>query len=434
MSQHTRNFLPIARYSALAVSLGSRQTAATTAQTLDTSMLWAVSGMPDMVPYEPSDNSNEMTGEMLATKVDRAGHTAEWNLSKDKAEPQHIGLLIANALGSISTTNPSGTAYLHVITPDADTLQLPYFTAAARYGANIFRRQFVGMAVNSFTLDIAPPYVGISGNVLGLGYQNTDRVREVLAGLDNATTLTLAANGITGATAQTRLDNLHQILSTYDAVGDLYVHEVTCSAVSDASPAALTITSPGGAGATISYEIWYVTDTGVAWTTFPAVNDDQNPFAMGNVTVEINGEWDGSAYNGGYELGCEVEGISWTWNNNARVRHCLTGSGSWADQIQRGAPQSSLSMSRVMVDSIMDEIGMNSRITSMCIKVQQDTAITGAYYPYFELVFPRVAVVTNPKTERDGMIGEDVEFAVLSDATYGPVIATIQSTDATLSA
>jgi len=250
-----------ATHNLLAVSANNQETAINTEQTLDTSMLV---DMSDVINLEPrrEDNAEELTGKEEADTIYDLGNLAACPLTFNKAQPQHLAFLFAYALGTISTA-AAGTGYEHTVTPinnDVDEYRsVPSFTAAMRLGQTVLKRLFASMFIDSFVATFArDDWVKIIGQAKGTGKVTDNVYEETLAGLDNAVSLTLAANGVEGADAQGRLDNMQRIRAEYPS-SDVWT-EVVYSAVSSATPAVITITSLGGAGASVDYKLLYRVD------------------------------------------------------------------------------------------------------------------------------------------------------------------------------
>lgn len=430
---HTRTPNNQDSYSLIAQSLLLRESAINTAQTMDRSIIWE-GDLPQLIARNPADDSNQRTGTMLGTKLTRAGHTVAWSPSQPQARPQHIAWLMGYGLGSVTTTAPDTGVYLHALSPQSGN-NLPTSTVMARHGGGteaISIERYAGCAVDQFTLATSGDYLSIQGSVLGTGYCDSDVEREIVAGLDNATSLTLAAKGILGSTAGERLTNLHAVLCSYQQVTNRYVTDVTVSAASAAEPAVLTITSVGGAGASVDYLVIYRTKTGVSWTTFPAtVSED--PYRVGNATIKIGGDWNGTTYVGGKTYGCDVRALSISWANNATVQFCMSGSGDYGDRIYRGRPTLALTMDRELWDWVHQVYARRSENLSLYAKWTQATAITGSYYPYCEVIIPEFGIESHATSEADGLIVESLNCKGLN-GSYAGLLVNLQDTIATVAA
>ena len=234
-----------AKHNLVAVSANNKETAINTEQTLDTTMLVALSDIINLEPRRET-NEGEATGKEEPDTIYDLGNKAGVGFNFEKAQPQHFAFLLAYALGAISTA-AAGTGYEHTITPiendeDVDRSN-PSFTAANRKGKTVLKRRFASMFVDSVTVTLAKDaWAKIVGTIKGTGKVTDNVYEESVTSARNATSLTLAANAVEGADAQTRLDNVQRI--RVELTTDVLT-EVEYSAVSDATPAVITHTAPG---------------------------------------------------------------------------------------------------------------------------------------------------------------------------------------------
>lgn len=232
-----RNYL--ADYDQIAVSANAKETALNTEQTLDTALLVLKTNMPALEPRR-EDNKDELTGKEEADTVYDLGAMSSMSMDFDKAQAQHFGLGLSYALG-VSSPAVWGTGYIHSITP-TDDMFLPSFTLGARLGQAIMKRRFASMHVDQLTATFAKDsWAKLVLALKGTGKYTDNMDTESVTDAYNATSLTLAAEAVEGADADTRLDNVHQVRVTVPNSGEY--QDVTVTAVSDATPAVLTITS-----------------------------------------------------------------------------------------------------------------------------------------------------------------------------------------------
>ena len=234
-----------ANHNLIAVSAYAKETAINTEQTLDLSLLAQVGDIISLDPRRET-NKDELNGKEEADTIYNLGATSTLSLNFPKAQPQHFAFLYAYALGTIASS-AAGTGYLKTITPmDGDLdlgRSLPSFTAAQRMGKIVAKERFASMFVNGVTATFAKDdWCKVVGDVVGTGKQGTSITEETVTAAENATTLTLAANGVHGSTAQERLDSIHRI--RVELATDVWT-EVEFSAASAATPAEITITAPG---------------------------------------------------------------------------------------------------------------------------------------------------------------------------------------------
>jgi len=359
-----------ATHNLLAVSANKKETAINKEQTLDTSLLVDMSAVLNLEPRR-EDNADELTGKEEADTVYDLGNLSGLPLPFPKAQPQHFAFILAYALGAIST-GAAGTGYEHTITPIANDEDAnrsnPSFTAAMRIGKTVLKRRCASMFIDNFVATFArDDWCKIEAQAKGTGKADESVYEETLSALDNAVSLTLATNGVQGATAAERLDNVQRI--RIELATGVWT-EVAYSAVSDATPAVITITDPGGAGASKSYKVLYIPDEAIpddwaattgysvgdkckptvpndywyictvagtsagtepvawpttigetevdgtvtwecitdAWQTFPS-RVVETPLRVSQVTMNLGGTWNGSAFHPDIEAGPRVPGV-----------------------------------------------------------------------------------------------------------------------------
>lgn len=295
-----------ATHNLLAVSANSKETAINTEQTLDTSLLVSIEDIINLVPRRES-NAEELIGKEEPDDTYDLGNVAEGPLTFEKAQPQHFAFLLAYALGSVATS-AAGTGYEHKITPidndEDDDRSNPSFTAAQRFGKTVLKRRFASMFVDALTATFAADaWCKVAGQCKGTGKVADNVTEESISANDNATSLTLAALAVEGSTAAARLANVQRIKANYNGAW----REVTYSAVSAATPAVISISSVGGAGASITYKVLYIpTESG--WMTFPS-RVSETPLRVSEMTLKLGSTWVDSITNGTMEADAN-------WNNH----------------------------------------------------------------------------------------------------------------------
>jgi hypothetical protein len=233
-----RNYL--ADYDLVAVSANAKETALNTEQTLDTSLLVSKSNLPALEPRR-EDNKDELTGKEEADTVYDLGALASMSMDFEKAQAQHFGFGLAYALGD-RDADAWGTGYKHAFTPTADMF-LPSFTLGARMGQTIMKRLFASMHVDQLTATFAKDsWAKLVLALKGTGKYTDNMETELKTAAFNTASLTLAANGVQGGDADTRLDNVHQVRVIVPSTGEY--KDVAVTVVSGATPAILTITPP----------------------------------------------------------------------------------------------------------------------------------------------------------------------------------------------
>lgn len=414
----------------MAVSMLNAETAINTEQTLDTSLLVDVGDYLNLDVRRES-NADEANGREEPDLIYDNGATASGSFTFNKLQPHQAGLLLAYGLGSVSTA-AAGSGYAHTIAPIDGDLDLarsnPSFTAAQRIGQTLNKRRFASCFVDSLTMTFAADdWVKATGSVKATGLYTDTIVEEEVEALDTATSLTLAANGVQGATAAERLDNV-QVVRAVVGGGMKFA---TVSAVSAGTPAVITIASLGGSGATVTYKVLY-TPVEPAWATFPA-RVTETPLRVSQACLYLGGTWSGSAFVGGKQVASELKSCEWTLNNNLQVAFTPCAGGSYAGRAYRDGRNQTIRLSRELRDWLVQNyMGTNETfgLHLLCEGAEFDT---GHNYTV-ELVFPKLGVLSAPLSTDGKRIAEAGDLQVLQDATYGSVIAVVKNLVATYAA
>jgi len=408
----------------IAVSANLRETGINTEQTLDTAMLWKMASLIDIDPRR-QNNDNEAHGKEEVDTIYNRGNLAMWPAAHDLAQPQNIAFLMGYGMGSVvSTTQGSGKK--HVITPISGSLDSnrdnPSFTAVQRYANQVAKRRFASMFVDSVTTNFSrDSFVKISASVKGTGKYTDNVGKETVSAAGNATSLTLAANGVQGADAATRLANVHRIRVLLSA--GVYT-EVAYSAVSGASPAVITITSPGGTSTPVTYEIVYIAiETG--WMTLPA-RINESPLEIASTIFNVGGAWNGTAFVGGRSLSSEIKSLEHTLNNNGEVQFVPGAGGQYGGRYMRGGRMQTIKLDREFREFIMQRHIIDNDTFGIYVKAQ-GALYDATYYYQAEYVFPKCAVLKAPISVDGKRLAEAGDLQVLEDDTYGSAIITVQN-------
>lgn len=424
-----RNFM--ATHNLIAVSANNKETAINTEQTLDTTMLCSIGDVINLPPRrEP--NEGEATGYEEPDLIYDLGKKAEASFNFEKAQPQHFAFLLAYALGAISTS-AAGSGYEHTITPisgeEGVDMSNPSFTAGQRFGKTVLKRRFASMFVDAATATFAKDeWVKIVGELKGTGKVADNITEEDISALDNAESLTLAANAVEGASAAERLNNVQRI--RVELTSGVWT-EVAYSAVSDATPAVITITDPGGAGDSKTYKVLYIpTESG--WMTFPA-RVTETPMRVAEMTLKVGGKWNGSAFQGGRQLKAELKSIEWAYANNGDVEFVPGAGDAYASRYSRGGRTQTLKLDREFREYILqqhiddnDEFGLYI----LCEGAEFDSP----HKYQVEVIFPAVGVLNAPLSVDGKRLGEAGDIQVLEDATYGSAIVKVKNLQSTYAA
>lgn len=398
----------------IAVSANLKETALNTEQTLDTSMLVDRTTILQLTPRR-EDNREELTGKEEPDSIYDLGALSEATFEFGKAQAQHFAFGYAFALGE-AAASAYGTGYKHVITP-TDDMANPSFTAAMRLGQTIMKRRFASFLVDQLTATFAKDsWAKLSLSVKGTGKYTDSVTKETVTAAYNATELTLAANAVQGVTASARLDSVHAVRVLVPTTGEY--KDVAVTAVSSATPAVLTITAPGEAATSTSYEILYV-PTEAAWCTFPS-RVTESPLRVTDLVVKIGGKWNGTAFLEGHAMSEEIESIEHVISNEMAVEFRPGGTGTYANYAYRQRRIQTLKLDRQFRDFIMQQKIVDNEYFGVQMTATGAEFETGKNY-YVDIVFPRCAVLNAPLKINGNFLGEEGDLQVLEDDTYGSV-------------
>ncbi|MBP7528333.1 MAG: hypothetical protein KA801_10425 [Syntrophorhabdaceae bacterium] len=398
----------------VAVSANLKETALNTEQTLDTSLLVDRNTILQLAPRR-EDNREELTGKEEPDASYDLGALSEATFEFSKAQAQHFGFGYAFALGT-SAASAWGTGYKHLITPTADMLN-PSFTAAMRLGQTIMKRRFASFLIDQLTATFAKDsWAKLSLSVKGTGKYTDNVTKETVSAAFNATELTLAANGVQGSTASGRVDSIHAVRVLVPTTGEY--KDVTVTAVSSATPAVLTITAPGEAATSTTYEILYV-PTEPAWCTFPS-RVTESPLRVTDLVVKVGGLWNGTTFLEGHTMSEEIESIEHVISNEMAVEFRPGGTGTYANYAYRQRRIQTLKLDRQFRDFIMQRKIIDNEYFGVQMKATGAEFESGKNY-CIDVVFPRCVVLKAPLKINGNFLGEEGDLQVLEDDTYGSV-------------
>lgn len=421
----------IATHNLIAVSAALRETAINTEQTLSASMLCAVSDIMNVEPRR-EDNGNEAIGKEEADAIYDNGSLALFPMTFEKAQPQHFAFMLAYALGQIASA-AAGTGYQHTITPIVGDLDYsrsnPSFTAGGRLGLTIFKRRLASCFMDSFTATFARDgWVKLAGQVKATGKQTTNIVSETISAQKNAASISLAANAVQGADAPTRLDNVHQI--KVELAAGVWT-EVAYSAVSNATPAVITITPPAGVAGAVNYKVLYVPAES-AWMTFPA-RIVETPLRVSQLSLNVGGSWDGSAFTGGRALSSEVKSLEYSFNNNGEIQFPPGAGGAYGGRYIRNGRTQKIKLDREMREYILQQHIIDNDTFGIYV-LAEGAIYDGAHKYQVELIFPKCSLITAPISVDGKRLAEAGDIQPLEDTTYGSVIAKVKNLQAAYAA
>ncbi|MFH2129764.1 MAG: hypothetical protein ABIK68_05260 [bacterium] len=413
----------IANKSEIAVSANSRETAINTEQTLDTTMKVNIGDIANLEPRR-EDDSDELTGMEEASTIYYNGSLGTLNFNFNKAQPQHFAFLMGFGLGTVTTT-AAGTGYLHTITPiegDLDEYRSdPTFTIGGKV-SDIMKRLFASFGIDSVNATFAEDdWVKISAQAKGTGKVTNNYVEESITEDDDSTTLTLAANAVEGATAAARVDSVHSI--KVELTSGVWT-DVAFSAVSDATPAIITITAPGSSITAVTYKVLYVPEE-PAWCTFPA-RISETPMRVTQMSCVVGGKWSGSAFEGGHTISSIIKTLEYSLQKNLTPKFSPGAGGAYASRMLRDARVQTLKINREFRDVIMQNyIDQNE---TFGVHVLCEGSVYDSPHKYtVEYIFPKCGILSAPISVDGKRIAEAGDLKVLQDDTYGSVIVRVKN-------
>lgn len=417
-----RNFMAL--HNQIAVTASNKESLINTNRTCNVTMLFSPDSVINLEPRrEP--NADEATGYEEADSVYDLGNKAVGTLTAEKAQPQHFAFLLAYALGTVSTA-AAGMGYEHTITPidgeeDADRSN-PSFSASVRFGKTVLKRRYTSLFVDAVTATFAKDdWCKISAELKGTGKVADNITEESVTAAKNATSLTLAANAVEGGTAAERLDNVQRIRVELDS-GEWT--EVSYSAVSDDTPAVITITPPGATTDNVTYKVLYIpTESG--WMSFPS-RILETPLRVAQLTFKLGGHWDGSAFRGGRTLDAEVKSVEWHFANNGDCEFVPGGGNDYAGRYIRQGREQTLKLDREFRDYILQQYIDDNE--TFGVYILAEGAVFDSPHKYqVEIIFPSVGIISSPISVDGKRLAEAGDMRVLEQSPYSSVIVKVKN-------
>jgi len=428
-----------ATHNLFAISAKGKETAINTEHALDTIFKIDLSVLPKFEPRRETDG-DEATGYEEITALYDLGNLASIPMVISKCQPQHVACFGAYALGAISTAAAGATGYKHTETPIAGDLEAarsnPSFTWAVRLGKHLLKQRFASGFMSSFSLAFErDKWLSLGGDIRATGKRTTNMVEETKNAAYNAVSLTLAANGVAGSTAQERLDNVHAIRAQ-DPDTDQWV-DVVYSAVSAASPAIITIVAPGGVATLVDYKILYniKEDGSYAWCTLAGLDEiAESPLRVSDFLVKLGGKWSGSAILGGRTIDADINSMKWTIDNKITPEFTPgAGSGVYANRALREGREQTVEFDRKFRDYILGNF-RDTRETFALYAIAEGAEYEAGHKFTVELILPKVAVISVDPKLSTKRLDEDAKIVVMEDATYGSAILNVKNQVATYAA
>ncbi len=413
----------------IAVSMLDAETALNTERDPDTCMLVEKTTMADLDPLR-EDDSNELTGTEEPTKVYNRGARSALAFSFPKAMAHHFGFALGYGLGAVSTTS-AGTGYIHTITPRTDPRDHPSFTAVQRYGDIVGKRRFGSMLIDAVRATFAKDdWAKLAADAKGTGKYTDQVTTETVTAAYNATSLTLAANGVLGADAAERLQNVQAIEVQVPTTNEW--KPVVYSAVDAATPAGITITAPGGTTDSVAYRITYLPSSPPTWCTMPSYIQE-TPMLTTDLSISIGGKWDGSNYLGGTTFQNEVESAGYTLQNNFQIEGRPGGTGAYANSVFRQGRVQTVTLDKELRDWITQRRIIGDEEFALRLRLVGEEYATGENYEV-DMVFPKCMVLKSPVKANGRRLGETGDYRIFEDATYGSAIVKVRNQVATIAA
>ena len=409
-----------ATHNLFAISSQNKETAINTEQSTDLTLLSDIGDTVNLIPRRES-NEDEANGMEEANVIYDNGATSETTRNHNKAQPQHFAYLLAFGLGNCASV-ASGSGYVHTITPISRALdlnrELPSFTALCRYGDMVAKRLLVSMFVDSVTATFAKDdWVKVVGNLKGTGKHEDNVVKERVTANGDATSLNVPT-AVHGANQAERTDNIHRI--RVELTAGVWT-EVAGISSDNVDATLINFTSPGGAVTPVTYEVLYV-KTEAAKFTFPA-KVAESPLRVSEMTLNLGGTWDGSAFTGGKSIGRDINSLQYSLSNSSAISFVPGGGGAFASDHEKNRMQT-IKADRKLRDWILQQhIKDNDTFGCQIVCMGAEFAPGENYQVKF--TFPMLGVVAAPITVNGQKLAEAGDLKVLEDATYGSVIVEI---------
>lgn len=400
-----------ATHNLMAFSANNAETGMNVPQVLDTSFIVGLDNIIKLDPRRETDEE-EANGMEEAGRIYDRGNTSSVSLAFEKMMAQHGAMYLAYGLGSC-TSVAQGAGYLHTIVPrDAPfdySRDMLGFTGAQRLGG-VGKRRFASLFIDSVEINYArDQFAKMNVGVKGTGKYDSSVIQEKVTAAANATSLLLAANGVSGTDAETRLDAIHQVTVELDPGVQT---EVNVTAASAATPAELTFVAPSGDLGDVTYTVTYA-PTEAAWGSFPA-NIEESPLEVCGLTVVMGGTWDGSAFVGGRNISSEITDLTYSLQNSLEISFAPGGCSSHANVCVRPARKQTIKLGREMRDFIMQLYLENNQTFGLELDLIGDEFASGETYQ-MKSVIPMLGVLDNPISVNKKKLAEKGDLLVLDN-------------------
>ncbi len=367
------------------------------------------------------DDRDQLRGVDLATRLYLAGQTAGGKLSQKRAKPDFLTFALGCFFGQVNTEQVAAGIYQHTITPSS-ALSLPAFTLLQRRGDAILKERFSGNLVEGFSLELGESWVGLSSDLLGIGKREVNYQNEIVSAPANSTQITLSGNGVEGATASERLENVFRIRAK-DA-GSNFWEVCPAASVSGGAPAVITLQEPVGQSSDlIEFHLDYL-PTEPEWCDFPA-ELDESPLKLVDANLIVDGYFTGSQVQGGEVISNDLLGFSIQGKNNLEIRKLADGSNNpWASEAARSQRELTVKLSERLRNTIRQwqaDHPETERI-SLYLKIRGAEIVPqSGYYFGADLIFPQCGILNDPISVNGKFLAQEGDLLVMDDINYNGV-------------
>lgn len=412
-----------ATHNLMAFSANNAEVAINTPQVLDTAFVVGLDNIIKLDPRRETD-AEEANGQEEAGRVYNRGNTSSVPPVFEKMMAQHAGMFLAYGLGNC-TSAAQGSGYQHIITPRDDPFDyhrdMLGFTGAQRLGG-VVKRRFESLFVDSVEITYArDQFAKLNASVKGTGKFETSITQETVTAAANAVSIVLAANGVSGADAETRLDAIHQV--QVELTPGVQT-EVNVTAASEATPAVLTIDAPSGDTEDVTYTVTYA-PTEAAWGSFPPTIEE-SPLEVCGLNVVIGGTWDGAAFVGGRNISSEITELTYSLQNSLEISFAPGGCLNYANVCVRPARSQTIKLGREMRDYIMQLYLENNAYIGLELDLIGAEFAPGEHYQ-MKTVIPKLGILDNPLSVNKKKLAEKGDLLVLDGGNYPSVTHTVRN-------
>ncbi|MBU2551933.1 MAG: hypothetical protein KKB20_26220 [Proteobacteria bacterium] len=162
------------------------------------------------------------------------------------------------------------------------------------------------------------------------------------------------------------------------------------------------------------------------WLPLPA-RVSEPPLRVSGVYLHLGGAWNGSAFQGGYQLAAPLKELVWTFNNNLTPQFTPgSGTDAFADRALRSGRGQTLTLDKDCRDWLLQQRLADNETFGIHLLCEGPEYEAGHKYQ-IEVVFPKVGLLSAEVGEADGRLSEKAEVVILEDDAYGSVIARVKN-------